>query len=122
MNDYRKLSAYEKAYQLAIMVYIVTRKFPPEERYSLIDQMRRSSRSVCTNIAEAYRKRRYRNHFISKLTDADGENSETLVWIDFSRDFHFINLKEYGEMYILNTEIGRIINFMINHPEKFGVK
>lgn len=93
-----------------------------EERFLLTDQIRRSSRSVCANIAEAYRKRRYRNHFISKLSDADSENSETLVWIDFCKELRFINYSEYEEINSLNNEIGRILAFMINNPEKFGVK
>jgi four helix bundle protein len=83
--------------------------------------MRRSSRSVCTNIAEAYRKRRYRNHFISKLSDADSENSETGVWMDFCLELKLINNLQYEAMTTLNKEVGRILAFMINHPERFGV-
>lgn len=120
MQDYRNLIAYQRAYQLAMLIYQFTQRFPREERFSLIDQIRRSSRSVCTNIAEAYRKRRYRNYFISKLTDADSENSETLVWIDFCKDLSYINTDEYNQMVLLNSEVGRILYFMIHHPQKFG--
>lgn len=81
---FRELKVYQKAFALAIRIYDITNKFPVEERYALVDQVRRSSRSVCTNIAEGYRKRQYQRHFVSKLTDADAENSETLVWLEFS--------------------------------------
>jgi four helix bundle protein len=82
--DFKDLLAYKKGFQLAMKIFEATKKFPSEEKYSLIDQIRRSSRSVCANIAEGYRKRRYAAHFISKLSDADMENTETQVWIEFS--------------------------------------
>ncbi|WP_340114314.1 four helix bundle protein [Maribellus mangrovi] len=75
--DFKELIVYQKAFKLAMHIFEVSKSFPKEERYSLTDQIRRSSRSTCTNIAEAYRKRRYPKHFLSKLTDSDGENSET---------------------------------------------
>ena len=75
--DFKKLLAYQKAYELAMVIFEISKSFPKEETYSLTDQIRRSSRSVCANISESYRKRRYPKHFISKLTDSDGENSET---------------------------------------------
>ena len=82
--DFKELIVYKKAFNLAMEVYEASKSFPTEEKYSLTDQIRRSSRSVCANIAEAYRKRLYIKNFISKLTDSDAENSETTVWLDFA--------------------------------------
>jgi four helix bundle protein len=88
--DYKDLIAYKKGFSLAMEIFKVSKSFPKEETYSLTDQIRRSSRSVCANIAEAYRKRRYVKHFISKLTDSDGENSETSTWLDFALECEYI--------------------------------
>jgi four helix bundle protein len=82
--DFRELLAYKKAFDLSMEIFRLSKSFPTEEKYSLTDQIKRSSRSACSNIAEAYRKRRYIAHFISKLTDSDGENSETNVWLEFA--------------------------------------
>lgn len=82
--DFKKLLAYQKAFDLAMSIFEISKSFPKEETYSLISQIRRSSRSVNANMAEAYRKRRYPKHFISKLTDCDGENSETSTWLDYA--------------------------------------
>lgn len=101
-------------------VFELSKSFPKEEKYSLTDQIRRSSRSVCANIAEAYRKRRYVNHFISKLTDSDAENSETNVWLEFAFRCKYLSLDEYNRLIQNTTEVGKIINFMINNPDKFG--
>jgi four helix bundle protein len=84
MGDYRKLMAFDKGFSLAMELLAITSKFPVEEKYSLTDQIRRSSRSVCTNLAEGYRRRRYKSYFISKLNDAETENTETQVWLDFA--------------------------------------
>jgi len=118
--DFRELIAYQKAFELSMEIFLLSKSFPSEEKYSLTDQIRRSSRSVCANIAEAYRKRRYINHFISKLTDSDAENSETNVWLEFSLRCGYISQEKYSDLYIRNTEVGKIINYMINNPEKFG--
>lgn len=82
--DFKKLLAYQKAFELAMSIFEITKSFPKEEMYSLTDQIRRRSRSVNANRSETYRKRRYPKHFISKLTDSDGENSETSTWLDFA--------------------------------------
>ena len=119
--DFKKLMAYQKAFKLAMTIYKTSKSFPKEETYSLTDQIRRSSRSVCSNIAEAYRKRRYPKHFISKLTDADGENSETSVWLDFAYHCEYINSEVHRDLTQKNSEIGKLINYMINNPNKFGV-
>jgi four helix bundle protein len=118
--DFRDLIAYQKAFDLSMEIFNLSKSFPSEEKYSLTDQIRRSSRSVCANIAEAYRKRRYTNHFISKLTDSDAENSETNVWLEFSLKCGYISQEKYSDLCGRNIEVGKIVNYMINNPEKFG--
>jgi len=118
--DYKELLAYKKSFELAMEIFELSKTFPQEERYSLTDQIRRSSRSVSANIAESYRKRRYVNHFISKLTDSDAENSETNTWLEFSLKCEYINKETFEKLNIKNLEIGKLINFMINNPSKFG--
>ena len=118
--DFRELLAYQKAFHLAMEIFKISKSFPVEEKYSLTDQIRQSSRSVCANIAEAYRKRRYTNHFISKLTDSDAENSETNVWLEFSFSCDYISKEVYTNLTEQNIEIGKLINYMINNPDKFG--
>ena len=116
---FRNLQAYQKSFKLAIEIFELTKTFPKEEKYSLTDQIRRSSRSVCANIGEAYRKRRYPKHFISKLSDSDAENTETQVWLDFSLAFKYIKKKQYEDLLIKSEETGKLLNHMINNPEKF---
>jgi four helix bundle protein len=118
--DFKELLAYQKAFSLAMEIYKLSKSFPNEEKYSLTDQIRRSSRSVCANMAEAYRKRRYVNHFISKLTDCDGENSETIVWLDFSLECSYISNEVHINLTTKSKEIGKLINYMISNPDKFG--
>lgn len=119
MGLYKDLLAFKKGYSLAMEIFSITKKFPPEEKFSLTDQIRRSSRSVCTNITEAYRRRRYKDYFISKLNDAETENAETQVWLDFSRDCKYINSEEYIALSSLNDEVAKLIWYMINNPDKF---
>jgi four helix bundle protein len=118
--DYKELLAYQKAFQLAMEIFELSKSFPTEEKYSLTNQIRRSSRSVCANIAESYRKRRYVNHFISKLTDSDAENSETNVWLDFSLECNYLSKEMHQILNQKSIEIGKLINYMINNPNKFG--
>jgi len=120
--SFKKLLAYQKAFELSMDIFELSKNNPKEETYSLTDQIRRSSRSVCANIAEAYRKRLYPKHFISKLSDSDSENSETQVWIDFSKSCDYITIEQQQNLTIKSIEVGKLINFMINNPEKFGVK
>jgi four helix bundle protein len=120
--DYKDLIAYQKSFKLAMEIFELSKRFPVEEKYSLTDQIRRSSRSVCANMAEAYRKRRYVNHFISKLTDCDGENSETNVWLDFALECNYISEQDFTLLTSKTIEIGKLINYMINNPDKFGCK
>lgn len=119
MGNYKELLAYKKAYELAMKIFIASKKFPAEEKYSLTDQIRRSSRSVCANIAESYRRRKYKDYFASKLNDAETENAETQVWLDFSKDCHYLTADEYLQFSSLNDETGKLIWFMLNHPDKF---
>jgi len=119
MGSFKDLLAYKKAYQNAMDIFEISKSFPIEERYSLTDQIRRSSRSVCANIGEAYRKRRYPAHFISKLTDADAENSETSIWIDFSRDCRYINETDHQRMLSSIMEVGNLLGKMMQDPGKF---
>lgn len=119
MSSFRDLKAYQKAFKLALEIFELTKSFPNEEKYSLTDQIRRSSRSVCANMGEAYRKRRYPKHFISKLSDSDAENSETQVWLDFSLSFKYIKREEYDDLILKSEEVGKLINYMINNSEKF---
>lgn len=119
---FQELKAYQKAFSTAMRIYKVSKSFPKEEQYSLTDQIRRSSRSVCANIAEAYRKRVYPKHFHSKLTDCDAENSETQVWLEFALKCNYITQNLFDELTIENNEIGKLINYMMRNPEKFGVK
>jgi four helix bundle protein len=120
--DFKKLIAYQKSFDLAMSIFEISKTFPKEETYSLTDQIRRSSRSVSSNIAEAYRKRRYLKSFISKLTDADGENSETSTWLDYALACSYIQNEDYSKCINEGMEIGKLINYMINNPDKFGVE
>ncbi len=120
--DFKDLLVYKKAFKLALEIFEITKSFPKEEMYSLTDQIRRSSRSTCGNIAEAYRKRLYPKHFISKLSDSDGENSETSVWIDFSHACKYIGDENCKKLSSECEEIGKLLNYMILNPEKYGSK
>ncbi len=118
-KGYRDLIVYKKAFALAMNVFQTSKEFPKEERYALTDQIRRSSRSVCSCIAEAYRKRQYPRHFVSKLSDADSENGETVVWIEFADGCEYITVEKKFEIETLSEEVGRMLNSMIQNPEKF---
>ncbi|NBL64637.1 four helix bundle protein [Flavobacterium sp. NST-5] len=118
--DYKDLLAYKKSFVLAMMIFDVSKNFPKEEKYSLTDQIRRSSRSVTVTITESYRKRVYPKNFLSKLTDAEAENSETQVWLDFSLSCGYLEESKHIELTSLNNEVGKLIYYMIKNPEKFG--
>lgn len=120
MQGHRDLRVYQVAYKLAMEIFTESKVFPREERYSLTDQIRRSSRSVATNIAEAFRKRRYPNMFINKLTDADGEATETQVWLDLAHDCGYLSKERRDEMTTRYGELGRMLGGMVAHPEKFS--
>ena len=117
---FRDLLVYQKAFKLAMEIFETSKTFPKEEMYSLTDQIRRSSRSTCVNIAEAYRKRQYPKHFLSKLSDSDAENSETLAWLDFSMACKYIKDQQYQKLSSECDEIGKLLNYMMLNPEKYG--
>lgn len=117
---FRQLIVYQKAFKLALEIFEITKSFPPEEKFSLVDQIRRSSRSVCANVGEAYRKRRYPKHYISKLSDSDSENTETQIWLDFSLAHKYISRKKYEMLIAESEEVGRLLNYMMNNPNKFS--
>lgn len=121
-GNFKDLKVYQLAYKLAMEIFHLSKSFPKEETYSLTDQIRRASRSVCTNIAEAYRKRRYPRHFTSKITDADSEASETTVWVDFARDCGYIVTTIHDSLLLRYEEVGRMLGSMADHPEKFVPK
>ena len=121
-GGFKGLKVYQLAYKLAMVIFEVSKLFPKEEKYSLTDQIRRSSRSVCSNLAEAYRKRRYPKHFTSKITDADGEASETQVWIDFARDCNYFNNEIHKNLYVGYEEVGKMLGSMADKPYKFSPK
>ena len=123
MNEgFKNLKVYQLAYKSAMEIFNITKSFPKEEVYSLTNQIRRSSRSVCANLSEAYRKRRYPRNFTSKISDADGEASETIVWIDFSHTCGYIDFQTHESLIEAYREIGSMLGSMGNNPEKFVPK
>ena len=121
VQSVKQMEVYRKAYLLAMEIFRVSKSFPPEERYALTSQIRRSSRSVSMNLREAWAKRRYEAHFISKLTDCDGENSETDTSLDFALDCNYITKSQHEELTSLNREVGRMLGSMLLAPQKFLV-
>ena len=119
---FQDLLAYQKAFSSAMKIFEISKSFPSDEKYSLTDQIRRSSRSVAANIAEAYRKRVFPRHFYSKLTDSDAENSETQVWLEFALRCNYISEQLYIDLITESDEVGRLLNYMILNPSRFGVK
>lgn len=119
INSYRDLIVYQKAYKQAMEIFEISKDFPKEEKYSLIDQIRRSSRSIAPNIAEAWAKRQYIKSFVSKLTDSLAEEYETEVWVDFSRDCQYISDEEHKKLLGEYSEVRKILISMITYPGKF---
>ena len=115
----KQLIVYQKSYELAMRIFEISKGFPAEERFALTSQIRRSSRSVCLNLREAWAKRRYEAHFISKLTDCDGENNETDTALDFTRDCGYISAEQHPELTSLGNEVGRMLGAMIANSDKF---
>ena len=122
LRGYRDLKVYQLAYKLAMEIFNESKAFPKEERYSLTDQIRRSSRSIAANIAEAFRKRRYPNMFVNKLSDSDAETAETQVWLDFSRDCGYLPQERHRELTEGYEEVGRMLGSMMATPEKFRMQ
>ncbi|MBK5212871.1 MAG: four helix bundle protein [Flavobacteriaceae bacterium] len=119
---FQDLIAYKKSFSLAMEILEISKGFPKEEKYSLTDQIRRSSRAVSAAIAESYGKRKYPKHFVSKLTDSDSENLETQSWLEFAEASGYIEKTEFDKLINESIEVGKLLNYMMNHPEKFGVK
>ncbi len=118
----KDLIVYQKAYTLAMEIFHVSKSFPAEEKYSLTDQIRRSSRSVCTNIREAWAKRRYEAHFVSKLSDSDGENAETDTWLDFARDCGYLPTPDHTLLIDKCSEVGAMLGSMMSNPSSFIIR
>jgi len=122
IRTHRELEVYQIAFEAAMRIFELTKGFPREETYSLTDQIRRSSRSVCSNIAEAWRKRRYEAAFVSKLNDAEAEAAETQVWLEFSVKCQYLDATVARELYTTYDNIlGKLVN-MIRHPEQWIIR
>lgn len=122
IENHTDLLVYQKAFEAAMKIFELSKSFPKEETYSLTDQIRRSSRSVCANLAEGWRKRRYEAMFISKLADAEGEAAETQVWLEFAVKCRYLKREEATTLYKVYREvIGTLVN-MINRPESWVLR
>ncbi len=117
--DFTELEVYIISFEAAMLIFHLSKKWPIDERYSLTDQNRRSSRSVCGNIAEAWRKRRYLAHFISKLSDSDAEAAETIVWLEFACECGYLNKTEYEELLDKYDHICRMLTKMMKRANKW---
>ncbi len=122
LSTAKDLEVYKKAYALAMDIFEVSKRFPAEERFALTGQIRRSSRSVCLNLREAWAKRRYEAHLLSKLTDCDGENSETDSALDFGRDCGYLTDEEHRDLVQRCGEVGRMLGSMIKNPAPFLIQ
>lgn len=119
LKSFRDLEVYQKAFKLAMRIFEITKEFPKEEKYSLVDQIRRSSRSVCVNLAEAWRKRKYHAVFRNKLTDAMQESSETQSWLEFCLACNYITGELFKELDDEYEKIFLMLNSMEKNAEKF---
>ena len=121
VGSFKDLIVYQKAYKLAMKIFELSKGFPKEEKYSLTDQIRRSSRSVTSNIAESWAKRRYEKSFVNKLTDSLGEKNETEVWLDYSNDCKYIQKETHERILSEYDEVRKILISIINNPEKWCI-
>ena len=119
ITRHQDLDAYRKSFDAAMQIFELSKRFPKEETYSLTDQIRRSSRSVCANLAEAWRKRRYEAAFVSKLNDSEGEAAETQTWLEFAVKCRYLNKEEGRALFKTYDEIISIAVTMINHPDSW---
>ena len=122
IRNHRDLEVYAKAFDAAMELYRLSKTFPKDEMYSLTDQMRRASRSVCANLAEAWRKRRYEAHFISKLSDSETEAAETQVWIEFAVASEYLDRIQARKLSKTYDEVIGTLVGMINHPETWVIQ
>jgi len=122
IRHFRELEVYRLAMEAAMRIFELTKRFPPEEKYALTDQIRRSSRAVCANLAEAWRKRRYPRAFVSKLSDSESEAAETQVWLEFSQRCGYLSPETVGELDRAYDQIqGKIVKMLI-HPERWVIR
>lgn len=121
-RSHEELVIFQLAFDSAMDIYQISKRFPTEEKYSLTDQVRRSSRSVCANLAEAWRKRRYQAAFIAKLSDSEAEAAETQVWIKFAVKCSYIEIENARELYKTYNQILKGLVNMINNSEKWTIK
>jgi len=121
IEQHTELEVYKKAFDAAMLIFQASKKFPKEETYSLTDQIRRSSRSVCANLAEAWRKRRYKAAFIAKLSDAESEAAETQVWLEFATKCSYLQHDRASHLYQAYDEILRMLVAMINRPQSWVI-
>ncbi len=119
ISSFRELRVYQLGFELQQEVFRISKKFPQDERFALTDQIRRSSRSIGANIAEAWQKRRYAAHFISKLTDADGEQAETQHWIDTAAACEYVTREQQEELMGKCLRIGQMLGSMMSDPDKW---
>ena len=121
-RGYKDLRVFQLSYKLAMNIFEITKRFPKEEKFSLTDQIRRSSRSVPANISEAWKKRLYPKMFVNKMIDAAGEAGETEVWLDIAKDANYISIEEHKEMMDGYDEVNRMLYGMAEKPGKFCPK
>ena len=119
VRKHSDLIVYEKAFETSVAIFEMSKGFPKEERYSLTDQVRRSSRSVCANLAEAWRKRRYEAAFVSKLTDCEAEAAETQVWLQFIAEHGYAGKDVVRDLYRKCDEVLAMLSKMVREPEKW---
>ena len=122
IRHFRDLDVYQLAMDSAMRIFEFSKQFPPEEKYSLTDQIRRSSRSVCGNIAEAWRKRRYPNAFVSKLSDSDAEAAETQVWLEFASKCGYLKRSDVEELDKTYDHIMGKLVIMFTRPEQWAIR
>jgi four helix bundle protein len=120
-KNHKDLEVYKMSFESAMLIFELSKKFPIEERYSLTDQIRRSSRSVCANLAEAWRKRRYEGAFIAKLSDSEAEAAETQTWIEFAVQCKYLDVEAGRDIYRKYNSILGMLVTMINNSEKWIV-
>jgi four helix bundle protein len=119
INSAKDLKVYKEAYELAMQIFEISKQWPPEEKYSLTDQIRRCSRAVCSILREAWAKRRYEAHFVMKLTDCDGENNETDTWLDFARDCGYLKPEDFERLSERCATVGKMLGSMLMNPDPF---
>lgn len=122
MGSFRDLKVYQKAFSTSMEIFQLSKKFPTEEKYVLLSQIRRPSRAISSNIGEAYRKRQYLAYFVSKISDANMEATETQIWMDYALECNYILKDEYANVIEKLSEIGRMLYHMLNFPEKYCVR